>query len=99
MPSHLSALAARYAGPIIDAVRKEYRSAEADDEQVTRWADAAAPLANRYRAPAFRVLAGHLGGRSERARQDHLAAALPSVIGGDWMAEHWLAAHAILALT
>ena len=34
----------------------------------------------------------------ERARRDHLDAALPQVIGGHWMAEHWLAAFAVLAL-
>jgi len=52
-----------------------------------------------YRAHAFRVLAQPLGVRAEKARQDHLEASLPSVVGGDWMAEHWLAAYAILALT
>ena len=38
-------------------------------------------------------------GPRRKAGQDHLDASLPSVIGGDWMAEHWLAAYAILALT
>ena len=54
---------------------------------------------NLYRAHAFRVLADQLGVRAVRARQDHLDASLPSVVGGDWMAEHWLAAYAVLALT
>ncbi len=54
---------------------------------------------NLYRAHAFRVLADQLGARGEQAAQDHLDAALPSVIGGHWMAEHWLATYAILALT
>jgi len=54
---------------------------------------------NLYRAHAFRVLAGQLGVRAEQAGQAHLDASLPSVVGGDWMAEHWLAAYAILALT
>lgn len=54
---------------------------------------------NLYRAHAFALLADHLGEPAARARDAHLAAALPAVIGGDWMAEHWLAAFAILALS
>lgn len=33
------------------------------------------------------------------AARDHLAAALPHVIGSDYMVEHWLAAYAVLALS
>jgi hypothetical protein len=53
---------------------------------------------NLYRAAAFRRLAPVLGGRAADARRAHLAASLPAVVGGDWMAEHWLAAYAMLAL-
>jgi hypothetical protein len=53
---------------------------------------------NLYRAHAFGVLAPVLGEAAAVARQAHLDAALPAVVGGDWMAEHWLAAYAVLAL-
>ncbi len=53
---------------------------------------------NLYRAHAFGVLAPVLGEAGAAARQAHLDAALPAVVGGDWMAEHWLAAYAVLAL-
>ncbi|MDQ6658664.1 MAG: DUF2891 family protein [Actinomycetota bacterium] len=33
------------------------------------------------------------------ARQAHLDASLPAEVGGDWIAEHWLAAYAVLALS
>ena len=33
------------------------------------------------------------------AARTHLDAALPHVIGDDYMVEHWLAAYAVLALT
>jgi hypothetical protein len=33
------------------------------------------------------------------AARDHLAAALPHVVGDDYMVEHWLAAYAVLALS
>jgi len=47
---------------------------------------------NLHRAHGFRAL-----GDTEAA-DAHLAASLPLVTGGDWMAEHWLAAFAVLAL-
>lgn len=53
---------------------------------------------NLYRAAALRTLADVLGPGAQAARQAHLDASLPAVVGGDWMAEHWLAAYAVLAL-
>lgn len=53
---------------------------------------------NLYRAHALGRLADRLGPAASAARQAHLDASLPAVIGGDWMAEHWLAAYAVLAL-
>lgn len=53
---------------------------------------------NLYRAHAFGALAERLGPQASAARQLHLDASLTAVIGGDWMAEHWLAAYAVLAL-
>jgi hypothetical protein len=47
---------------------------------------------NLHRAHGFRAL-----GMTDAA-DAHLAASLPLVTGGDWMAEHWLAAFAVLAL-
>lgn len=54
---------------------------------------------NLYRAYAFGLLSPHLGAAAGAARQAHLDASLPAVVGGDWMAEHWLAAYAVLALS
>jgi hypothetical protein len=60
---------------------------------------------NLYRAHAFGALAARLPPDDERvpillsARAQHAAAALPAVVGGDWMAEHWLAAYAVLLLS
>jgi hypothetical protein len=55
---------------------------------------------NLHRAACLRVLQRRLGDSVvlERAAQAHLDAALPVVSGSDWMAEHWLAAYAVLAL-
>lgn len=47
---------------------------------------------NLHRAHGFRRLG------MTRAADAHLAVALPLVTGGDWMAEHWLAAFAVLTL-
>lgn len=55
---------------------------------------------NLHRAACLRALQRRLGDSVvlERAAQAHLDAALPVVSGSDWMAEHWLAAYAVLAL-
>lgn len=55
---------------------------------------------NLHRAACLRTLQRRLGDSLvlERAAQAHLDAALPVVSGSDWMAEHWLAAYAVLAL-
>ncbi len=60
---------------------------------------------NLHRAYGFGLLAGRLPADDPRvpvlaaARARHAAAALPAVVGGDWMAEHWLAAYAVLLLS
>lgn len=60
---------------------------------------------NLYRAYAFRRLAAVLAPSDPRrsimldAATAHADAALPHVVGGDWMTEHWLAAYAVLLLT
>jgi Protein of unknown function (DUF2891) len=59
---------------------------------------------NLYRAHAFGTLADGLDPQDPRvpilraAAADHAAAALPAVVGAGWMAEHWLAAYAVLLL-
>ena len=59
---------------------------------------------NLSRAWGFVRLAGHLPAGDARAdpllaaAERHAAAALPHVVGGDYMTEHWLAAYATLLL-
>ncbi len=60
---------------------------------------------NASRAYCWRRIAEALPGDDARiesalaAARAHLAAALPHVIGDDYMVEHWLAAYAVLALS
>lgn len=55
---------------------------------------------NLHRAAALRTVSSALGGPAvlEESIGAHLEASLPHVIGAGWMAEHWLAAYAVLAL-
>lgn len=53
---------------------------------------------NLYRAGMLRSLAPWWGNRATEAAEAHLDVALPQVLGAGWMAEHWLAAFAVLAL-
>lgn len=55
---------------------------------------------NLHRAAGFRVLQRRLGTSVvvQRAARQHLSAGLAEVRGSHWMAEHWLAAYAVLAL-
>ena len=56
---------------------------------------------NLSRSWCWRILAQHLEGqaktRVERARDEHLSAALPH-LAGDYMGEHWLISFALLAI-
>jgi len=60
---------------------------------------------NLSRAYGFGLLAGLLPADDDRvpvllaARQRHAAASLPAIAGSGWMAEHWLAAYAVLLLS
>lgn len=54
---------------------------------------------NLYRAGMLSTMEPFWGQAATDAAAAHYAAALPQVTGGDWMAEHWLAAFAVLAMT
>lgn len=54
---------------------------------------------NLHRASVFRKLGRLLGlAVLDEAAEAHLTVALPHVVGGHWMTEHWLAAYAVLAI-
>ena len=73
---------------------------DASDGQIAHLHGLNASRAYCWRRIAESLPAGDLRvGPALTAARDHLAAALPYVVGDDYMVEHWLAAYAVLALS